>query len=472
MDRTRDPAHEHRIFGLRFVRRDTEQRYRRWRVDTAIPFARIGYVGSIPSWTLVLVAVLVLEPDSAEEAAAWIVAWILLLLTLTALTFLVAVRRTVMPLAAVANCLAGFLIVWLLADLLLTDQMSQSRAGVMTAGLIVVMFFGFAVFRIPPGVAMLAVTPYVVFGSSQLLEGHRAGELNGVETGSLAAAQWIAYLGCLLVCIVIEIVDRRAFVKDQIIAAQQRELHSSRETIRRYVPRPVFDHIVDGDLDGVDAPTRRRVTVLFADLVGFTDLADRVDAEVLTQVVNDYMTAMSQVVDEHGGIVNEFAGDGLMALFGAPDAMEAEEQAVSAVRAAQAMQARLPSLDLLWHRLGVTASMQTRIGIDAGVLSVGSFGSEGRMTYTAIGMHTNIAARLQAHCAPGQILFSEPLWYLVKDRIPSEPRGEVHCKGIHYPVRVYAPLAEPVAEPVAEQEGDRDGEQSGEPDRDRLTARV
>lgn len=439
MDRQHDPAHALRRFGLRFERRGTELQYRHWRADTSIPFARIGYIGSIPSWTMVLVATIVLEPAAAGDAAGWIIAWIVTLIVLTALTFPDGLSWSVMPLAALANGAAGFLIVWLLSDLLLTGELSQTQAGVMTAGLIVVMFFGFAVFRVPPGIAMLAVTPYVVFGTAQLVGSYNAGDLNAVETGSLAAAQWIAYVGCLMVCLVIDIVDRRAFVKDQIIDTQQRELRNSRETIRRYVPRPVFEHIVRGDMVGIDIPTRRRVTVMFADLVGFTDLADRVDAEVLTQVVNDYMTAMSGVVDEHGGIVNEFAGDGLMALFGAPDDMEVEEQAFSAVRAAQAMQALLPSLDLLWHRLGVTESMQTRIGIDGGVLSVGSFGSEGRMTYTAIGMHTNIAARLQAHCDPGQILMSDSTWFLVKDRIGCEPRGEINCKGVHYPVRAYSP---------------------------------
>jgi class 3 adenylate cyclase len=388
---------------------------------------------------LLLLAVVVLDPGATGAAAAWVVAWIVLLMVFTGLTFPVALRRTVMPLAALANCLAGFLIVWLFSEVVLTEELSQTRAGVMTAGVIVVMFFGFAIFRIPPGAAMVAVTPYVAFGSYQLLEGYNRDELNAVEAGALAASQWIAYLGCLLVCVVIEVVDRRAFCKDQIIHTQQHELRKSRETIRRYVPRAVFDHIVAGDTVGIDVPTRRRVTVLFADLVGFTDLADRVDPEVLTQVVNDYMTAMSQLVDEHGGIVNEFAGDGLMALFGAPDEMDVEDQAASAVGAAQAMQARLPSLNLLWHRLGVIEQMQTRIGIDTGVLSVGSFGSEGRMTYTAIGMHTNIAARLQANCEPGQILLSNSSWHLVKDQIACEPRGEVRCKGVHYPVRVFSP---------------------------------
>lgn len=429
-----------RLSGLRFDQRDLEQEYQRWRVINTIPFARVGYIGSTPSWILLLVAVVTLDPDAADQAAWWIIAWILLLVVLTALTFPTALRRTITPLSAAANCLAGFLIVWLLSEVTLADQASQSRAGIMTAGVIVVMFFGFAVFRNPPGAAMAAVTPYVVFGALQLREGYERGELSSVEAGSFAAALGIAYLGCLLVCIVMEVVDRRTFCKDRIIATQQQELRRSRETIRRYVPRPVFEHIARGDTAGIDVPARRRVTVLFADLVGFTALADRVEAEDLTQVVNDYMTAMSQLVDDYGGIVNEFAGDGLMALFGAPDEMTVEDQVFSAVQAARAMQARLADLNRSWHRLGVVEPMQTRIGIDTGMLSVGSFGSEGRMTYTAIGLHTNIAARLQASCDPGQIFLSESSWYLVKDRVPCEPRGEVQCKGVHYPVRAYSPL--------------------------------
>lgn len=80
-----------------------------------------------------------------------------------------------------------------------------------------------------------------------------------------------------------------------------------------------------------------------------------------------------------------------------------------------------------------------RIGIDPGVLSGGSFGSEGRTTYTAIGMQANIAARLQANCEPGGNLLRNSSWHLVEDQITCEPRGEVECKGLHYPVPVYSP---------------------------------
>ncbi|MCW2832012.1 MAG: hypothetical protein JWP31_2704 [Aeromicrobium sp.] len=439
MNLGRDSAHLQRLVGLRFERRATERSYRRWRLDRVTPFTRVGYIGSTPSWILFLVALAFVDPDGARDAAVWVVLWIVLLVVLTTLTIPTALRPTVMPLSAVANCLAGILIVWLFSEVTLVDQVDQTRAGVMTAGLIIVMFFGFAIFRIPPGIAMAAITPYAALGSYQLFRDYHDQDLTGVESASLAAALWIAYLGCVLVCVVIEIVERQAFVKDQVIEAQQHELRHSRETIRRYVPRAVFEHIVSGNTVGIDVPTRRRVTVLFADLVGFTELADRVEAEILTQVVNDYMTAMSQLVEDHGGLVNEFAGDGLMALFGAPDAMEVEDQATNAVRAAQAMQDRLPSLNLTWKRLGVIRPMQMRIGIDTGFLSVGSFGSEGRMTYTAIGLHTNIAARIQAHCEPGEILLSDYSWHLIKDRISCEPRGEVQCKGVHYPVPVYSP---------------------------------
>lgn len=129
----------------------------------------------------------------------------------------------------------------------------------------------------------------------------------------------------------------------------------------------------------------------------------------------------------------------MMAVFGAPDEMPDEQQAVSAVRAAQAMQAHLPSLNGSWQEIGVTEPMRMRIGISTGVLSVGSFGSVGRMTCTAIGLHTNIAARLEAHCEPGEVLVSDSPWRLLHDRIPCEPRGEVQCKGVRDPVRVYSP---------------------------------
>jgi class 3 adenylate cyclase len=178
---------------------------------------------------------------------------------------------------------------------------------------------------------------------------------------------------------------------------------------------------------------------LSSDVVGFTRTADTLDAESLAQIVHEYMGAMVDIVERHGGTVTEFAGDGVTALFGAPADRAPEDQVTAAVAAATEIQATLPVLNRRWFKLGLDHELQTRIGINTGVSSVGTFGSEGRGTYTAIGLQINIAARVQAKCEPGSILLSHSSWQLVKDTIVCEPRGEAEVKGVHFPIRLYTP---------------------------------
>lgn len=239
-----------------------------------------------------------------------------------------------------------------------------------------------------------------------------------------------------------ELSHRRSYVQEQIIERQRRQLTESRRLIRRYVPPTVVEQIEAGNGLDVDTPVRRRVTILFSDVVGFTDLADRLDPESLTQFINEYLAMVSQVIEDHGGTLNEFAGDGFMAIFGAPAHAEPEDQVRSALAAAEQIHTRLPGMNERWFRLGIGRPIRTRIGINTGVLSVGTFGSEGRATYTAIGLQTNIAARIQAQCEPGTTLLSDTSWHLVKDQVPCEARGEVLVKGVHFPIGLYEPRPE------------------------------
>jgi class 3 adenylate cyclase len=217
----------------------------------------------------------------------------------------------------------------------------------------------------------------------------------------------------------------------------ERALRNSRELIRRYVPPTVAQRIIAGQEADVETPQRRRLTVFFSDIVGFTDIADRVEPEVITQVLNEYLSTMSAIVDEHGGTLNEFSGDGIMALFGAPEPMEPQEQVLEAVAMAQTMQRQMAQLNENWRALGLGGELQVRMGINTGMLSVGSFGSQGRMTYTAIGLQTNVTNRIQSHCRPGGILLSDASWQLVRDQVACTPRGEIEIKGVHFPVKVY-----------------------------------
>ena len=130
-------------------------------------------------------------------------------------------------------------------------------------------------------------------------------------------------------------------------------------------------------------------------------------------------------------------GDGIMIFFGAPEATGDREQALRAVRMGLEMQARMGALCEKWTRVGVEEPFTIRIGINTGVASVGSFGAQGRMDYTAIGRQVNLAARLQASCDPGSILISHATWVLVRDDIPCAPKGELHLKGFIRPVNVY-----------------------------------
>lgn len=114
-----------------------------------------------------------------------------------------------------------------------------------------------------------------------------------------------------------------------------------------------------------------------------------------------YLATMADIVECHGGTLNEFAGDAAMALFGVPLERAPEDEVIAAVAAATEIQATLPVLVQRWFKLGLDHELRAQVGINTGVLSVGTFGSDGRATYTGIGLQTNIAARIQANCDPG-----------------------------------------------------------------------
>ncbi|MGJ8670874.1 MAG: adenylate/guanylate cyclase domain-containing protein [Oceanococcus sp.] len=219
---------------------------------------------------------------------------------------------------------------------------------------------------------------------------------------------------------------------------QRQQLETGQRLIRRYVPPTVADQIISGSSENIEAPARLRVTVMFADIAGFTSAADKLEPEVVAQILNEFLTSMSQHIHNEGGTLNEVAGDGLMAIFGAPIKMEPEEQARKAFDAGCRMMEALAVLNVQWRKLGLDEPLKMRIGINTGIASVGSYGSEGRMTYTAIGTQTNIAARIESAAEPGEILVSYATNELLGEVRQLEPRGELNVKGVHFPIKVFA----------------------------------
>lgn len=232
--------------------------------------------------------------------------------------------------------------------------------------------------------------------------------------------------------------------RERQLAAAHRELAESQEQlaratglIRRYVASQVAEQIIAGEQDAGSMHERRKLTIVFSDIKGFSEASDRMDMEELSRVLNEYLSEMSAIATAHGATIDKYVGDVIMIFFGAPRHMEARAQALAAARMAMAMRARMEELRRKWQAEGVSFPFRQRIGINTGIVSVGNFGSQDRLDYTVIGKQVNIAARLEAACEPGQILVSHPTWALLKDEIRTVPRGEVSVKGIHHPIKVY-----------------------------------
>lgn len=230
-----------------------------------------------------------------------------------------------------------------------------------------------------------------------------------------------------------------------LLRTAHRQLHHSAELIRRYVPSQVVERVLAGEAETAQSFERRKLTVFFSDLVGFTAIAEELEPEDLSRVLNEYFTEMVRIAHRHGGTVDELSGDAILVLFGAPVATNDRDHALRAARMATEMQLAMRTLNASWSTLGL-AELRVRMGIDTGVVTVGNFGSPERIKYTALGKHVNLAARLQTHCEPGKTLLSHATWLLIRGEFPCIPREQVQLKGILKPVRTYE-LTGPVASP-------------------------
>jgi class 3 adenylate cyclase len=414
----------------RFREPVVERAYREWHRDQVLPIVRAIGFGSAAVWALIPVGYRlgVSEMPRTLIVGCWAIA-VPTLAAFSSVSYTRFGRRWATKGAALANVVVGLDIAALMATLY------GPISGTVTCGVLGMVFFPL-ILRLRTietafVVSILAAVPIALM-------------IRGTASGEIAAPDSFPYIlvvggvAPLLLAgaALIESGMRQQFVAKTELAANQR-------LIRRYVPSAVATHIESGKSDAVGVPQRLRVTALSSDVAGFTVLADRLDPESLSHIINEYVGAMSAVVECQGGVITEFAGDGLMAIFGAPEQREPVEQVQQALAVAKGMHQRLAELNQSWFHLGIEQPLKVRIGINTGVLSVGTFGSDGRGTYTAIGLQMNIAARIQAQCEPGSTLLSSSSWHLVKDEVSCEPLGEVSVKGVHFPINIYSPNDRP-----------------------------
>ncbi|MBN1486939.1 MAG: GAF domain-containing protein [Anaerolineae bacterium] len=208
--------------------------------------------------------------------------------------------------------------------------------------------------------------------------------------------------------------------------------------LRRVLGRSVDPHVLKVLLEKSDVDIlkgeRRVLSVLYADLRGSTQLAERSEPEVLVEFINSYLAEMTEVLLANGGTLDKFVGDEVMALFGAP--MSQPDHALRAARVGLAMQAAHQALLRRWEEQGIAAA-GIGIGIATGELIVGEIGCEKRTDYTVIGRAANLGARICAVAKSGQVLISQGTYDLIKDKVEVTPVTGQHFKGIDHDVTVY-----------------------------------
>ena len=230
------------------------------------------------------------------------------------------------------------------------------------------------------------------------------------ETPALVALVSIAFT-TLYICISAYFVHqqgiRLAQVRNQIKGEQEKAARLAR-SLAKYLSPQVWESIFSGKKHVRLETQRKKLTVFFSDIRGFTELSEELEAEALTDLLNTYLNEMSKICMKFGGTIDKFIGDSVMVFFGDPSSQGAKKDAMAAVSMAIAMRKHMKVLRQQW-----------------------------RMDYTIIGRDVNLASRLESAAEAGEILISHETYSLIKDVIMCRDKGQINVKGFTRPVQIY-----------------------------------
>jgi class 3 adenylate cyclase len=222
------------------------------------------------------------------------------------------------------------------------------------------------------------------------------------------------------------------FADQVVVAVENVRLFQAHERQRAELARfaPQAASLLESDEgERLLAGHRRAITALFSDIRGFTAFAETAEPEEVFGVLGEYYAAAGELIVAHGGSVEHFAGDGLMALFNDPTPLEEHE--LAAVRAAVEMRDRFAELAAVWRKHGHDLGLG--VGVASGYATLGRVGFEGRYDYAAIGTVVNLASRLSDAAAAGEILLSQRVHAAVEEHVDVEPPRELQLKGFSRP---------------------------------------
>jgi adenylate cyclase len=223
-------------------------------------------------------------------------------------------------------------------------------------------------------------------------------------------------------------------VQRWLLARQLRSEEMLRQKLQRYHSPAVVQHLMKASVlqDDRIAPLEGEISIMFADIVGFTAISERLTPTQIASLLNNLFEEMLQEVFAFGGTLDKFIGDCIMAFWGAPE--NQEDHAERAVAAARGMLERLARLNA---SCALGQPIQLRIAINSGKAVIGDVGSSKRVDYTVLGATINLASRMETICPPGEFVISEDTYHLLNSQEGLEPMGNFRFKGIDREVHVY-----------------------------------
>ncbi len=234
-----------------------------------------------------------------------------------------------------------------------------------------------------------------------------------------------------------EIEDQLAIKVDEVEAlVVNLELRNGfiREVFGRYITDDVVNTLLASPAGLQLGGEKRKITILISDVRGFSSLCERLTPEQVVTILNIYLGAMAEVIERYRGSINEFIGDAILAVFGAP--ITAEDNAERAVACALAMQLAMDEVNVTLRAQGLPA-LEMGIGVHTGEVVVGNIGSQKRAKYGVVGSHVNMASRIETYTVGGQVLISESTAAELDGRVQTRRNFRVLPKGAREALTIY-----------------------------------
>ena len=420
MSRTRRPIEEETLAleraGLRFRDQATEADFQRWYLLEAVPYTRLAVVASAFGWLAGWLALGIALPHGFADTTWWVLGAIVPLLFIA-----YWVTRGPNPhmflVTGAVNMIGGVITVGPISYGVTDSLQLASLVGLVFA------FFAFTIFRLPPGIAATAVAVYLVLLQVLVVRAHSQGRLSATDAWADSTIPWVAYLTGLIVCGVLTWLSREAYRRERVIDQQQRMIAAEQERsdalLRNVLPDVVAEQLKNSD--ELIAEFFPEVTVLFADIVGFTELATEVAPRDLVRLLNEVFSEFDELTATRGAEKIKTIGDAYMAVAGVPVPQPAHVETMADL--ALDMRSALVGIE---ERTGITIAC--RFGLATGPAVAGVIGHK-RFAYDLWGNTVNMAARMESHGEAGRIQVTPAVHERLAGRYVLEARGLVDIKG-------------------------------------------